>query len=161
MTDGLPTEGRPDDGEAARPIAGAAATLAVRTGSPGLRSRRLRWASASPTIRADAWRTIRRRPDTIAAGVVLAFFTLVVLFPTLFTSQDPQHCLISESKLHPGWFGAEHPFGTDSFGCDVLAQLVYGARPSLLLAVIVVGTSVVIGVVAGLARATTWAWSTR
>ena len=34
----------------------------------------------------------------------------------------------------------------------MLAQLVYGARPSLLLAVVVVGVSVVIGVVARPAR---------
>jgi oligopeptide transport system permease protein len=106
--------------------------------------------AASPTLASDALRSLRRRPDTIAAAVILTFFLVVVAFPRLFTSADPQHCLISESKLRPQGFGAEHPFGTDAFGCDVLAQLVHGARPSLLLAIVVVGTSVVIGVVLGL-----------
>lgn len=105
---------------------------------------------ASPTLTSDAWRSLRRRPDTIIAALILAFFLFVVAFPGVFTDANPQRCLIGESKIRPQGFGAEHPFGTDSFGCDVLAQLVYGARPSLLLALVVVGTSVLIGVVAGL-----------
>lgn len=107
-------------------------------------------APASRTLLADAWHTLRRRPDTIVAAVVLAFFGVVVAFPGLFTGADPQQCLISESKIRPQGFGATHPFGTDAFGCDVLAQLAYGARPSLLLAVTVVGTSLLIGIVLGL-----------
>ncbi|CAN5500893.1 ABC transporter permease [soil metagenome] len=106
--------------------------------------------TASRTLVADAWHTLRRRPDTIAAAVILAFFVVVVAFPGLFTRADPQQCLISESKIRPQGFGATHPFGTDVFGCDVLAQLAYGARPSLLLAVTVVGTSLLIGIVLGL-----------
>lgn len=105
---------------------------------------------ASRTLVADAWHTLRRRPDTIVAAVILTFFAFVVAFPGLFTRTDPQQCLISESKIRPQGFGATHPFGTDAFGCDVLAQLAYGARPSLLLAVTVVGTSLLIGIVLGL-----------
>ena len=105
-------------------------------------ARRTRWP--------DAWRTLRRRPDTIVAAVILVFFLVVAVFPGLFTSADPQHCLITESKIRPQGFGETHPFGTDAFGCDMLAQLAYGARPSLLLAVVVVGASVLIGVVLGL-----------
>ena len=106
--------------------------------------------ASSRTLAADAWRTLRRRPDTIIAAVILAFFLVMVAFPGLFTSADPQHCLITESKLRPQGFGATHPFGTDAFGCDLLAQLVYGSRPSLLLALVVVGVSLLIGVVLGL-----------
>src|SRR5918995_1106580 len=105
---------------------------------------------ASPTLTVDAWRTLRRRPDTIVAAVILGFFMIVVAFPGLFTDADPKRCLITESKLRPQGFGATHPFGTDAFGCDLLAQLAYGARPSLLLALVVVGASLLIGVVLGL-----------
>ncbi len=105
---------------------------------------------ASRKLSGDAWRSLRRRPDTIAAAVILAFFMFVVAFPSVFTDADPQSCLIGESKIHPQGFGETHPFGTDAFGCDLQAQLVYGARPSLLLALIVVGTSVLIGIVLGL-----------
>ncbi|MGH3487360.1 MAG: ABC transporter permease [Actinopolymorphaceae bacterium] len=97
----------------------------------------------------DALRTLVRRPPVIIAAFVVAFFFLVAAFPTLFTRTDPQRCDIAQSKIRPQWFDGQHPFGTDLHGCDLLAQLVHGARPSLLLAVIVVGTSVVIGVVLG------------
>src|SRR5688500_16757065 len=107
-------------------------------------------ATASRTLTADAWRTLRRRPDTIIAAMILAFFMFVVAFPWVFTDTDPQRCLITESKIRPQGFGEPHPFGTDAFGCDMLAQLVYGARPSLLLALVVVGTSLLIGVIFGL-----------
>lgn len=115
-------------------------------------------ASVTPRTRAgevsrspwsDAFQTLVRRPPVILATLVVAFFVLVGVFPTLFTQTDPQRCDIAQSKIRPQWFDGPHPFGTDLHGCDLLAQLVHGARPSLLLAVIVVGTSVVVGVVLG------------
>ena len=102
------------------------------------------------TLLADAWRMLRRRPDTIIAAVVLTFFVLVAAFPWLFTRTNPRLCLITQSKMRPQGLGDTHPLGTDVFGCDLYAQLVHGARPSLLLAIVVVGTSVLIGVVAGM-----------
>jgi oligopeptide transport system permease protein len=106
--------------------------------------------AASRTLASDTWRTLRRRPDVIVAVVVVAFFTVVAAFPQLFTSTDPKHCVIGDSKIRPQGFGEVHPFGTDAHGCDVLAQLAHGARPSLLLAFVVVGASVLIGVVLGM-----------
>lgn len=106
--------------------------------------------TASRTLASDAWRDLRRRPDVIVAVVVVAFFAVVAAFPRLFTQTDPKHCVIGDSKIRPQGFGETHPFGTDAHGCDVLAQLAHGARPSLLLAFVVVGASVVIGVVLGM-----------
>jgi ABC-type dipeptide/oligopeptide/nickel transport system permease subunit len=85
----------------------------------------------------------------VIAFLAVVFFSVMATFPTLFTRTDPQRCDISESKIRPQWFDGPHPFGTDSHGCDLLAQLVHGSRPSLLLAFIVVGTSVLLGLVLG------------
>jgi len=95
-------------------------------------------------------RHMLRRPDVIIASLVGLFFILVALFPGVFTRTDPQHCDISVAKVKPQGFGHPHPFGTDPSGCDVLAQLVHGARPSLLLAFTVVGASLMIGIALGL-----------
>lgn len=97
----------------------------------------------------DAFRTLRRRPDVILASMVAIFFLFVTMFPGVFTSADPKHCDISQSKVRPQWFDGAHPLGTDLHGCDVLAQVAHGARPSLWLAFLVVGTSVLIGLVLG------------
>jgi oligopeptide transport system permease protein len=105
---------------------------------------------ATASLGGDAWRRLRRRPDVIVSAVVVVFFMVMAAFPTLFTSTDPQRCIIGDSKTRPQGLGATHPLGTDVHGCDMLAQLVHGARPSLLLAFVVVGASVAIGVVLGL-----------
>jgi oligopeptide transport system permease protein len=94
-------------------------------------------------------RQMGRRPDVIIAVLIALFFIFVALFPQLFTSTDPKLCDIADSKIKPQGFGHPHPFGTDLHGCDVLAQLVYGSRPSLLLAFSVVAASLIIGVVLG------------
>lgn len=98
---------------------------------------------------ADAFHTLVRRPDVVASAVVALLFVLVAAFPRLFTSADPSACDIGQAKIRPQWFGEQHPFGTDLFGCDYFAMTIYGARPSLLLAFVVVGVSVVIGLVLG------------
>lgn len=95
-------------------------------------------------------RQLLRRPDVIIALLVGLFFIVVAAFPGLFTSVDPQNCSIQDAKIRPRGLGHAHPFGTDLHGCDVFAQLVHGARSSLLLAFGVVATSLIIGVVLGM-----------
>jgi ABC-type dipeptide/oligopeptide/nickel transport system permease subunit len=104
---------------------------------------------AGRSLWSDTFRRMRRRPDVIIATLIGVFFLIVASFPTLFTATDPQRCDISESRLLPQGFGGVHPFGTNLHGCDVLAQLVHGSRPSLLLAFTVVGASLIIGLVLG------------
>ena len=110
--------------------------------------------AASPvrvhTMLGDAWRVLRRRVDAAIALVVVLFFTFVALFPTVFTRTDPQQCVIGDARILPQGFSGAHPFGTDQHGCDLYAQLVHGARPSLMLAFLVVGVAVVVGVTLGL-----------
>jgi oligopeptide transport system permease protein len=98
---------------------------------------------------ADTLHTLRRRPDVIVASAVALFFVVMAAAPRLFTSTDPQHCDVSQSKIRPQWFDGPHPLGTDLHGCDVLAQTVHGARPSLVLAFLVVGTSLLIALLLG------------
>ncbi|MFC6010135.1 ABC transporter permease [Nocardia lasii] len=89
--------------------------------------------AGSPTsIWGDAWRRLRRNPVFLVSVVLIAFVMLVVVWPSLFTSQDPRQCL--------GEFGmdgprAGHPFGFDKQGCDVFARTIYGARASVTVGI--------------------------
>jgi oligopeptide transport system permease protein len=96
------------------------------------------------------WRTLRRRPDVIVAALIVLFFAVMAAFPQLFTTTSPRACAIREAPLDPQGWGGAHPLGTDALGCDVLATMVAGVRPSLLLAFVVVGASLLIGVTLGL-----------
>ena len=103
-------------------------------------------ASAAPS----AWRRATRSPGLmIGAVTVLAVVALALLAPWIApydpNEQDPVAALMGPS--------AEHWFGTDFFGRDVLSRVIWGARISLSVGFVatiigvVVGT--VIGVVAG------------
>jgi peptide/nickel transport system permease protein len=52
----------------------------------------------------------------------------------------------------------DHPFGTDEMGRDVLARVLFGARTSLALAVLVIGGSAVAGIVIGLGAGAGGGW---
>lgn len=99
---------------------------------------------------ADAWRTLRKNPLFIIAGMLIVFIVFVALFPGVFTKQDPNYCTLDNS-LEPA--SAGHPFGYDLQGCDVYSRVVYGTRTSLSVGVfatifvVLVGT--LIGAIAG------------
>ena len=95
----------------------------------------------------DAWRSLRRNPVFVAAGILLVFLSVMALFPGLFTKTDPLQCDLANSRLGPGSNGAW--FGYDLQGCDYYANIIYGARVSMAIGLLVVGGSVVIGVTLG------------
>src|SRR5262245_54564909 len=64
-------------------------------------------------------------------GLVLtAFMPFSAAFAPLLTSYDPNKPNL-KAKLEPP--SVEFPRGTDHFGRDVLARMLYGARVSLLV----------------------------
>jgi len=55
----------------------------------------------------------------------------------------------TETNQRMAGASAAHPFGTDAFGRDVLARLVYGTRASLALGATIAVTAAMIGLVLG------------
>jgi peptide/nickel transport system permease protein/oligopeptide transport system permease protein len=70
---------------------------------------------------------------------------LLVLFWPLLSPHSPVK--ISEAQFQPP--GAQHRFGADLHGRDLLSRVFYGARISLLVGVVGAGVSLVIGVLWG------------
>jgi oligopeptide transport system permease protein len=97
----------------------------------------------------DAWRQLRRNKLFLIAGALLAVLTVMAAFPQLFSSIDPNArgaCQLADSKLGPrgdAWFG------NDVQGCDHYANVIYGARVSMIIGLVVVGGSALIGVFLG------------
>jgi oligopeptide transport system permease protein len=105
---------------------------------------------APSSLWSEAWHKLRRRPLFWVATAIIVLVVLVAAFPTLFTSQNPRFCNLSDSLGDPT---AGHPFGFDKQGCDIYSRVIFGARPSVIvgvlttLAVLIIGT--VMGSVAG------------
>jgi peptide/nickel transport system permease protein/oligopeptide transport system permease protein len=101
---------------------------------------------------ADAWRQLRRSPTFVIPAIFILIVTSMALAPRLWTSKDPLACTVSGglSRNPPS---AEHWFGTSILGCDYYAQAIYGARTSMLIALVAtVGITVVggtVGILAG------------
>ncbi|MFE5512320.1 ABC transporter permease [Streptomyces sp. NPDC056529] len=98
----------------------------------------------------DAWLELRQRPTVWAALITLLLMTAMALAPGVFTSlltEAGDRCDLANSKLGPS---AGHPFGFDLQGCDYLAQVIRGTRPSLLAGLAVTAASLLIAVVLGL-----------
>lgn len=83
---------------------------------------------------------------------VLALYAIVGVIGPLVIGYDPVHASLDDRLLPPGSHvssGATAWFGTDGLGRDVLAQVVYGARTSVIIGVCAVAVSCVIGVAVG------------
>lgn len=95
----------------------------------------------------DAWGQLRRNVIFWIGAVLGLLFVLMALFPSIFARGiDPRSCSLSNSKGTPS---AEHWLGFDQQGCDYMANIVYGARNSLLIGVLGVLGVLVLGVIVG------------
>lgn len=92
-------------------------------------------------------RAFLRNPTFVAGCVILAVFVLIALFAGAICPGDPQD-MVAQPLLWPG-DDAQYPLGTDSLGRDVLAQLVYGTRASLLVGVASAAIGLAIGMAVG------------
>lgn len=90
---------------------------------------------------------IKRYGRIIVGGTVLLILIFLAIFAPMLTPYDPVQISFFETKIAPC---AEHPMGTDSFGRDIQAWVLYGARISLVVGFGVAAVSTVFGIVLGL-----------
>ena len=97
----------------------------------------------------DAWRQLRKSKLFVVAAAALLLLAVMAAFPSLFSSISPTeagNCQLADSKVGPS---ADAFFGYDIQGCDHYANVIYGARVSMIIGLVVVGGATVIGVVLG------------
>jgi peptide/nickel transport system permease protein len=83
------------------------------------------------TPRARQWRA---QPSLVIGGSILTAFLLAAAFASFLTTWDPMTQDLAARLTPPAWASggsSDHLLGTDSFGRDVLSQLLYGSRYSL------------------------------
>lgn len=83
----------------------------------------------------------------VLAFAIVAVFVLTAAFAPLLASwETATRVVLQDALLTPS---AAHVLGTDELGRDLLARVVWGARVSLLVAVVSVAVSLVAGVAIG------------
>jgi peptide/nickel transport system permease protein len=96
--------------------------------------------------------TLRRlaRDRSALLGLILVLLVVLaaILAPVISTHPDAVWDMNPANRLKPP--SAEWLLGTDRMGADIYSRVIYGARITLVIALVAVGTSLLIGVPVGL-----------
>ena len=104
----------------------------------------------------DVWRRLRKNPIGMTGLFIVIILILTAIFADIISPaiDDPLLGVVpayefqdlQNRNVFPSW---EHPFGTDNFGRSIFDRVIHGSRISLQVGFIVVGISMVVGVVLG------------
>jgi peptide/nickel transport system permease protein/oligopeptide transport system permease protein len=107
----------------------------------------------SRTLWGDAWYRLSRNKLAVAALIYLCIVGVLALTAPLWATRlfgNPLYMdttKIMQTRFQPASF--QHPMGTDDFGRDIFARIIYGARVSLTVGIVATFISVVIGLFFG------------
>jgi oligopeptide transport system permease protein len=117
----------------------------------------------SKSLWREAWERLIRNRAAVVGMIVIAFFMLVAIFAPYISPASPLKINDGKGFLPPPWFKGQtnkvgewdHLLGTDTLGRDVLSRTIYGARVSMVVAlvptiiILLIGTTV--GMISGYA----------
>ena len=92
------------------------------------------------------WRRFRKNLLAMAGAFIVILLFIVALLAPYLSPYDPGGIDIKIVLQEPT---AEHPFGTDALGRDVLSRMIWGSRISLLVGFVAVGIASLIGIFLG------------
>lgn len=93
------------------------------------------------------WRRFRRHRMAIFGAVALIFLVLYSFGGALFFSEADANRTDTGKRLQAP--SAEHPFGTDTVGRDILARTIYGGQISIMIGLTAMIVEVLLGVMIG------------
>ncbi len=91
-------------------------------------------------------RRVLRSPSAAAGSAVVLLILAFALLAPLIAPYDPNLQETANRLMPPS---ALHWLGTDAFGRDILSRMIYGARPTLLLVLVVVLLMAPLGILVG------------
>jgi ABC-type dipeptide/oligopeptide/nickel transport system permease subunit len=110
-------------------------------------------AAASDSILGRNLRRFRRDRASLAWGVVFAAFLLAAVFAPLLAPHDPAAGSLLRRLQPPAWMEEgdwAYPLGCDALGRDILSRVLYGARVSISIGVVVALVAACFGTMMGL-----------
>jgi peptide/nickel transport system permease protein len=99
------------------------------------------------TPRQLVWRRFRRHKMALGGVVMLVLLILYAVGGTFWFSEADAN--YTDTRLRLQAPSADHPFGTDTVGRDILARAIYGGQISLLIGLSAVIVEVIVGVLVG------------
>ena len=92
----------------------------------------------------EVWRRLKKNKMAMIGLAIVVFLVLLAVFADFLF--DYEEIVIKQNTaIRLQGPSAEHWFGTDEFGRDILARLVHGGRISLVVGVVAVSIALVLG----------------
>ena len=91
-------------------------------------------------------RTPSRNPMAMMGLAIITIWSIIAIFAPLIAPADPLAQTVNDRLQPPN---SQYLFGTDELGRDVLSRVIYGARISLPVGLVVIIFSMVVGCLVG------------
>ncbi|MGD9569127.1 MAG: ABC transporter permease [Sedimentibacter sp.] len=95
----------------------------------------------------ETWRRMRKNKSAMLGLFILILFGVTAVFANLIVPEEYVTLQNAKIRLQPP--SAEHIFGTDAYGRDLFARVVYGSRTSLTIGFVTAGISLFFGGILG------------
>ncbi len=92
----------------------------------------------------DVWKRLKKNKAAMAGLFLIVMFIFLAIFADVIVNynEDALRVKVTERLLSPS---SAHWFGTDEYGRDIFARIVFGTRISLFVGVISVGIALTFG----------------
>ena len=104
-------------------------------------------AARTDTYVKAAFRRMKRDKAALIGTGIIIILLLLAAFAPWVTPYNPTKQNLDVMLEPPSW---QHPLGTDQYGRDMAARIIFGTRYALIIGVAVVGIHFVVGVSLGL-----------
>ncbi|NCB04024.1 MAG: ABC transporter permease, partial [Clostridia bacterium] len=95
----------------------------------------------------EIWKRMKRNKGAMLGLVILMIFALAAVFANLITPEI--RVTEQDAAIRLQGPSAEHWFGTDAYGRDTFARVLYGSRISLVIGFVTAAFSLLFGGVLG------------
>jgi len=99
------------------------------------------------TLSRLAWLRFRRHKMAVFGMIILILLVLFSVGGSFIYTEQFANFNDTSQRLQPP--SAEHPFGTDSIGRDILARTIYGGQISLFIGLVAVLIETIVGIIVG------------
>jgi len=98
----------------------------------------------------EVFHRLSRRTTALIGLIIVLVFLISALFAPLLSPHDPLEHNLAYKLAIPSW---DYLLGRDELGRCILSRIIYGARISLLIGIIVISIGVLVGVPLGVISA--------
>ncbi len=92
------------------------------------------------------WYKLKQNKMTWVGIIILSSIIILSILAPVLTPYDPTRINIADKFQPPSW---NHLFGTDEVGRDIFTRILYGARLSLGVGILVIAIAALVGLIIG------------